>query len=168
MAAHIVGERNVVSSGMDMGFDIETVANTLLDAAVAAVPDWVRSSVARVAATQGLEIDPEAVDRAADRATAFVAERLGALLRADIDAQRSTPLTMLRDAARFPVEVLHAAGAAPVQRSDTIRWAFPNDPFEVTPATFADLGDGVHEAGIVWGAAKASIHLQRRRAEGLR
>ena len=148
--------------------DIETVASELLAAAVAATPSWVRTSVARVAGAQGVDVDPAVVDRAAADAAAFVESRLGALLATDIDAQRSTPLTVLRDAARFPVAVLHEAGARPVPRPDTVRWAFPNDPFEVTPATFADLGDDVHRAGIVWGAAKASIHLQRRRSEGLR
>lgn len=148
--------------------DIETVASELLTAAVAATPGWVHDSVARVATAQGLEVDPAAVDQAAADAAAFVERRLGALLATDIDAQRSTPLTVLRDAARFPVAVLHGAGARPVPRPDTVRWAFPNDPFDVTPATFADLGDEVRQAGIVWGAAKASIHLQRRRDEGLR
>ncbi len=148
--------------------DIETVASELLAAAVAATPGWVRDSVARVAAAQGLDVDPAAVDTAAAEAAAFVETRLGALLATDIDAQASTPLTVLRDAARFPVQVLHGAGAQPVPRPDTVRWAFPNDPFEVTPATFADLGEDVHQAGIMWGAAKASIHLTRRRDEGLR
>lgn len=148
--------------------DIETVASELLAAAVAATPGWVRASIERVRVTQGLEVDADAVERAAADAASFVERRLGALLATDIDAQRSTPLTVLRDAARFPVEVLHGAGARPVPRPDTVRWAFPNDPFEVTPATFADLGEDVHHAGIAWGAAKASIHLQRRRDEGLR
>jgi hypothetical protein len=149
-------------------FAMETVASELRSAAVAATPAWVRDSIARVAATQGLDVDAAAVERAAVDAAAFVEHRLGVLLATDIDAQRSTPLTVLRDAARFPVAVLHEAGARPVPRPDTVRWAFPNDPFGVTPATFADLGERVHQAGIVWGAAKASIHLQRRRDEGLR
>jgi hypothetical protein len=159
-------QRTVVTPPSDV--DIETVASELLAAAVAATPNWVRASVARVAGAQGLEVEYEAVERAATDAAAFVERRLGALLATDIDAQRSTPLTVLRDAARFPVAVLHGAGARPVSRPDTVRWAFPNDPFDVTPATFKDLGEEVHQAGIVWGAAKASIHLQRRRAEGLR
>ncbi len=84
------------------------------------------------------------------------------------DQQRSTPLSVFRDAARFPVEVLHQLGAHEVQRVDVERWASPNDPFAVTPASLIDVGEAVHEAGIMWGAAKAAVHLARRREEGQR
>lgn len=153
---------------MDAEFDMETVATELLDAAVAATSGWVRRCVAQVATAQGIAVEAAAIDDAAERAQAFVERRLGELLRTDIDAQRTTPLSIFRDAVRFPVEVLHGAGATPVHRSDTTRWAFPNDPFDITPANLADIGDDVHGAGIVWGAAKAGMHLQRRRDEGLR
>lgn len=149
--------------------DIATVASALLDAAVEATPSWVESAVHRVVVAQGLDLDEGHVERlrdAAERARGYVASNLGALLATDIDQQRTTPLTILRDAARFPVEVLHGAGAREVHRIDVDRWAFPNDPFGVTPASLADLGPAVHEAGIAWGAAKAHVHLSRRRAEG--
>lgn len=150
--------------------DIETVASTLLQAVVEATPSWVARSVAEVVAAQGLAVDDAHTDRLADaaaRAQRYVEANLGALLRADIDQQRSTPLTIVRDAARFPVEVLHAAGAREMHRLDVDRWAFPNDPFGVTPASLAEMGPAVHEAGIAWGAAKAHVHLRRRRAEGM-
>lgn len=149
--------------------DIETVATALHRAAVEATPSWVRRVVENVATAQGIELDDDAHLRdAADRATRFVDERMGSLLAADIDAQRTTPLSIFRDAARFPVEVLHAVGARPTHRGDVSRWAFPNDPFDVTPGNLSDIGPVVQEAGIVWGAAKAGLHLQRRRREGLR
>ena len=149
--------------------DIETVASALLEAAVEATPSWVARSVNEIVGSQGLEVDDAHAERVADareRAQRFIETNLGALLRTDIDQQRSTPLTIFRDAARFPVEVLHAAGASEVHRIDVDRWAFPNDPFGVTPASLADMGPSVHEAGIAWGAAKAHVHLSRRRAEG--
>ena len=150
--------------------DIETVARTLRSAAVEAAPSWVRRVVAEVAVRQGLDLaeaEGLIVD-AGERAARFVDERLGALLGVDIDQQRSTPLSVFRDAARFPVEVLHQLGATEVHRVDVERWAAPNDPFAVTPANLADVGADVHDAGIMWGATKAAIHLQRRRDEGLR
>lgn len=149
--------------------DIETVASALLDAVVEATPSWVKRSVGHIVASQGLAVDDSHTDRVADagdRAQRYIETHLGELLRTDIDQQRSTPLTIVRDAARFPVEVLHAAGAREVHRIDVDRWAFPNDPFGVTPASLADMGPAVHEAGIAWGAAKAHVHLRRRRDEG--
>ncbi|MEM7285571.1 MAG: hypothetical protein AAF480_04395 [Actinomycetota bacterium] len=151
------------------GLDIETVASTLLEAAVEATPSWVARSVAEVVRAQRLDVDDahaERVSDAAERAQRYIETNLGELLRTDIDRQRTTPLSVLRDAARFPVEVLHAAGAREVHRIDVDRWAFPNDPFGVTPASLADMGPQVHEAGIAWGAAKAHVHLRRRRDEG--
>lgn len=149
--------------------DIETVAMALLEAVVEATPSWVSRSVGEIVAAQGLAVDDIHVERVVDageRAQRYVETNLGALLRTDIDQQRTTPLTIVRDAARFPVEVLHAAGAREVHRIDVDRWAFPNDPFGVTPASLADMGPVVHEAGIAWGAAKAHVHLRRRRDEG--
>ena len=149
--------------------DIETVASTLLAAAVEATPSWVARSVTEVVVNQRLEVDgghDERLRDAGERAQRYIETNLGSLLETDIDHQRTTPLTIFRDAARFPVEVLHAAGAREVHRIDVDRWAFPNDPFGVTPASLADMGQAVHEAGIAWGAAKAHVHLSRRRAEG--
>jgi len=151
--------------------DIATVATELLAAAVEATPEWVRRCVDHVAREQALltaDLPEAAVADAGVRAQDFVETRLGALLALDIDRQRTTPLSIFRDAVRFPVEALHAMGAAPVHRGDVSRWAFPNDPFGITPGNLSDIGDEVHHAGIVWGAAKAGLHLERRRADGMR
>ncbi len=149
--------------------DIEPIATALLQAAVAATPAWVAGSVERVVMSQGIdrgERYDELVVDAGERARRYVEQHLGVLLETDIDRQTSTPLTVFRDAARFPVEVLHTLGAAEVHRIDVDRWAFPNDPFGVTPAALGDVGPEVHEAGLAWGAAKAHVHLRRRREEG--
>lgn len=155
---------------MSRDVDMEAVVEALRTAAVEAAPRWVGRSVHQVAGAQRLDVstaDDLVVD-AGERSARFVDDRMGALLALDIDRQRTTPLSVFRDAARFPVEVLHQLGAQPVARVDVERWANPNDPFGVTPATLADVGEAVQEAGIVWGAAKAAIHLQRRRDEGQR
>lgn len=39
----------------------------------------------------------------------------------------------------------------------------PNDIYGFGPHTFIELGQRVHDAGIAWGAAKAYLHVQRRR-----
>ncbi len=143
--------------------DINAVAEDLLAAAVAATPTWIATCIGRVAQSQGLDLPHAPVEDASDRGRRFVEVKLTELLRTDIDRQRSTPLTVFREAVRFPVEVLHHLGAAPTKRGDVSRWAFPSDPFALTPASLSDIGPDVHEAGIAWGATKAALHLARRR-----
>jgi hypothetical protein len=98
---------------------------------------------------------------AGQRARDEVMPRLRTLLAADIDDQRTTPLAIVRDAVRYPTEVLAAAGVAPVQRDDFAVRAFPDDAYNLAPATFADLDPNLAEAGIAWGAAKAFEHKRR-------
>ena len=83
--------------------------------------------------------------------------------RCDIDDQPQNPLSILRSAVSYPTKVLRAVGAQPVERDQFDTHAFPDDEFGLTPAAFADLGPAVHEAGMAWGAAKAFVHLRRRR-----
>jgi len=95
------------------------------------------------------------------QAQAQVAERLRALLDADIDAQATTPLSILRDAVSFPTAVLRAAGADVVRRDMYAVEAFPDDEFALTPASLADVSPDLVELGIQWGAAKAWAHRER-------
>jgi hypothetical protein len=140
--------------GMDQ---MDGPARALGDAADAALPAWVEAAVAKRLGRAG---GPDA-EAAGQRARAEIGPRLRALLAQDVDDQRSNPLAILREAVRYPTEVLQAAGALPVERDDFARERFPDDDYDLTPATFADFGPEVFEAGIAWGAAKAWIHKQR-------
>ena len=91
-----------------------------------------------------------------------------ALLETDVDAQAGNPLAVLRSLVGYPTEVLRAAGARPVARDDFAVRSFPEDVYDLSPATFADVDPELHEPGLVWGAAKAHVHLARRRREGRR
>ena len=42
---------------------------------------------------------------------------------------------------------------------------FPDDDYDLAPASFADIDPSVHEPGLVWGAAKAHVILKRRRGK---
>jgi hypothetical protein len=59
--------------------------------------------------------------------------------------------------------VLAGAGVPPVARDPVAVEAFPDDPYDLTPGSLADLDPGLVEAGIAWGAAKAHTVLRRRR-----
>ena len=65
-------------------------------------------------------------------------------------------------------DVLASAGARPVARDEFSARHFPDDVYDLTPASFADVDPALHEPGLVWGAAKAHVHLTRRCREGRR
>ncbi len=86
-----------------------------------------------------------------------------ALLEADIDDQRTTPLALLRTAVRYPTEVLWAAGVPAGARDRFVEEAFPDDIYGLSPASFAEVDPGLADVGISWGAAKAFEHKRRHR-----
>ena len=145
-------------------------ATALADAIELALPAWVERSVARRMAAAGRsEPEVEAAAAAAGRqARTDVGPRVRALLDADIDEQRSTPLSLLREAVRYPTEVLRAAGVEPVERDEMQERLLPDDVYDLAPATFADVDPALTEPGLRWGAAKAWTHRRRHGAPQLR
>ena len=141
-------------------------ATALADAVEAALPGWVERSVAKRMADVGRS-DPDVAAAAAaagHRAQREIGPRVRALLGADIDEQRTTPLALLREAVRYPTEVLRAAGVEPRERDEMQERLFPDDVYDLTPATFADVDPDLAEPGLAWGAAKAWTHRRRHGA----
>jgi hypothetical protein len=135
-----------------------------IDRAVAA---WVVRCVLSIMEAWRGECPPEvatAAARAGAEARADVTPRVRALLDADIDEQHSTPLAIIRSAVRFPTAVLAGAGCPEVQRDDFAVRAFPADVYNLSPASLADVDEGLRQLGIVWGAAKAFEHKRRHRS----
>jgi hypothetical protein len=146
---------------------LRSYADALLDAVIAAVPEWVERSVADrhgqwTAAPLPDDVREEA-RRAGVEAVAAVGPALRDLLASDVEAQRSNPLAILRSAVRYPTAVLQAAEVPPVERDAHAEAMFPADVYDLSPASFTDLHPSVHEPGLVWGAAKAHTMLRRRR-----
>lgn len=140
-------------------------ARDLADGVEAALPGWVAAAVAR---RLGGAIPDELAERVAAAGLAAaedVGGRVRELLALDIDEQWTNPLTLIRTAIRFPNEILADVGAPPVARDEQSRRFHPEDVYDLTPAAFADLGAEVHDLGLSWGAAKAHVHLRRRREE---
>lgn len=146
----------------------ERYAGSLADAVEAALPGWVERVVAqRWREWRSEEPAPVVRDAAAAagaRAQAEVGQALRELLAADVDAQRSNPLALIRRAVALPTEVLSEAGVPPVDRDPDARRLFPDDVYDLTPASFAEIDASVHEPGVAWGAAKAHVILRRRRS----
>lgn len=146
-------------------------AADLADGVEAALAPWVERCVRTGCAAAGVSADDGllAAARAAGvRCRDEVAPAVRALLVTDIDEQATTPLAVLRGAVRHPTEVLEAAGVPAPRRDEFAQRSFPEDRYELAPASFADLDPDLVEAGLRWGAAKAHVHLARRRAEGRR
>ena len=138
----------------------------LVQAVESSLGDWIESCVHSILHEQGCSIDDRTanlISAARHDAARDVVAELRTVLALDVDEQRKNPLSILRAAVRFPTQVLRAVGAQPVERDEFDEQSFPDDEFALTPAAFADFGPAVHDAGIVWGAAKAHVHLQRRR-----
>ncbi|WP_419842256.1 hypothetical protein [Candidatus Poriferisodalis sp.] len=165
-AGATVGERGAVSpADIPMPRTLEEAAQLLGDAAVAALPGWVERCVVAACERAGCsaaDLNARAA-AAGERCAAEIAPTLRELLATDVDEQRTTPLSVLRSAVRYPTQVL-AEGGVPAPRRDEFDAArFPDDPYGLTPASFADLTPALGPVGIAWGAAKAFEVLQRRR-----
>jgi hypothetical protein len=146
-------------------------AAALADRIDEAIPGWIDRSVRRVMADQGIAVDDLAAERIRDAGRAAResgGRRVRDLLATDIDSQAANPLAVLRSLVPHATAVLASAGARPVARDEFSLRHFPDDVYDLTPASFADVDPALHEPGLVWGAAKAHVHLARRRREGRR
>jgi hypothetical protein len=139
--------------------DVESFARELLAALADALPRWTLRCL------RGC--DPSVPDDVAfttvEAVLAGALAPLEALLLADIDDQRGSPLSLVREAVRIPTAVLRARGVAPVARDAFRVERFPDDVYDLSPATWADIGGAVAEPGLRWGAAKAFEHRRRHR-----
>lgn len=146
-------------------------ATVLADGIERALPGWVEAQVARIMEAWSGAVPTEVREEAARAGTAARDElgpQVRALLLLDIDEQRANPMSILRTAAAYPTAVLRAAGVPPIERDADAEAHFPDDDYDLVPTRFADLDPALHEPGLHWGAAKAHVHLQRRRSEGRR
>ncbi len=130
----------------------------LADAFEAVARDWFARLISAHAA--GIL---DGVSAELDRAAAAAADAFRSLLEEDIAEQAIGPLEVLRRAVAGPTEVLRRAGVEPVRRDEFAERNFPDDVYDLTPASFSDVDPLLHEPGLMWGAAKAHVHLRRRR-----
>ena len=141
-------------------------AALLADGAIAALPGWVERCVAEACERAGADAAglSEQARAAGLQCAAEIGPPLRHLLATDVDEQQTTPLSVLRSAVRFPTQVLADGGVPEPERDDFERSRFGDDPYGLTPASFADIDPDLGPIGIAWGAAKAFEVLQRRRS----
>jgi len=134
------------------------------------VPHWLDRSI-RLRAGFDVARTPDVIEATQHALEALRANELTdlrKLLETDIDQQRLAPMAILRAAVRHPTGVLEIAGVPHHRRDEFEVTQFPDDHYSLTPATWADVHPDLHGPGIAWGAAKAFVHLARRKAEGQR
>lgn len=147
----------------------ESATADLIAAIEHVIKRWLSDAARRVYLAHNGAMSNEfsaSADRAAREGATWVLARLHETLEVDVDEQRVNPLQTLRDAVRFPTQVLFEAGIPTVVRDEYDEKINPHDVYGIGPAHWNDIDESLTEPGIVWGAAKASTVLQRRRAEG--
>ncbi|MEQ8842970.1 MAG: hypothetical protein RIB98_18485 [Acidimicrobiales bacterium] len=138
---------------------LSTIAAELEAALLDALPGWLRTMATR----PGPAIDESDLAAAIDETMACLAPQLARVLGADVDAGAGNPLAVVRAGTGPITSLLVEAGAEPAARDEFDVRAFPDDLFGFGPASFADIDPSLHEPGLVWGAARAHVHLRRRR-----
>ena len=135
---------------------------------MAALGPWLRRLVAdRLSTSPGSTgVDPDQVSATVDAVSGDVLAAVRDLLSADIDRQWSNPLALIRSHLGPLTALLAAAGVGPIARDPFAEQSFPDDLYDLAPAGFRDIDESLHEPGLRWGAAKAHVHLARRRSEG--
>lgn len=139
----------------------------LLAVALGVLPDWVQRSVADRLADAGSPSPDEVSGLVADAAAAAVEDARTALAESvrrlpGIDVG-PPPLQVFRTLVRHPTEVLRQCDVAPVVRGEFEQRAFPDDVYDLSPATWADIDPALHEPGLTWSAATAYLHKVIRR-----
>ena len=156
------------------------IANALVEGLERELQPWLQALVFERLATapssqvptSGAGTDPTSIQRAVVATSTAVSDtivdRVRTLLETDIDEQRANPLALVRSGLGPATDLLRELGVTPVQRDPFVEQSYPDDVFDLAPASFGDIHESLHEAGLMWGAAKAHVHISRRKAEGLR
>lgn len=132
----------------------------LAAAVTADIGPWLREVVAKRIADPGADTELQALLRSVERETI---RAITELVTADVDAALSGPLERIRRSIHPLTEALDERGVqAPVRNSLDVEMR-PDDRHGLGPMNYLDISQEVHEAGITWGAAKAHLHMKRRR-----
>ena len=135
----------------------------LADRVDVAIESWVRRSLRTSASAGGVAFDESVVADVVSATRAAAMPELRRVLAADVDEGAGSPLAALRAAVGPMTAALEQWGAAHPPRDEFLERQFPGDPYQLGPASFADVDPDLHEPGLVWGAARAHVHLRRRR-----
>ena len=137
---------------------LSDIATQLGQALVGSIGPWLE----REGRTRLGRADP-ALNSAASDAAAALAPEIQRILHADVDSGAGSPLAAIRAATGALTTTLRALNAPLPVRDPFSAETFPDDVYDLGPAAFADIDEALHEPGLMWGAARAHVHLRRRR-----
>lgn len=135
-------------------------AEQLLAAADGVIPLWLERCVRKILFVQRIESgEADAkISLMVRQASPMVMGELGASVTG---VRADNPLQVFRRAVVYPTLVLSELGAKEVPRDDFSRQSFPNDIFGLSPATWIDVDESLHDPGLIWGAWTAREALDR-------
>ena len=142
---------------------MDPYSQRLLDVVDRIVDGWLSAKATAVLARTGGPLDVGVAAALAEGAS-LVRRDLAELLLLDVYEQRRNPLEILRTATRPLTAALRSLGIEGVDRDDFQRRSFPDDLYDLCPATWSDVHPDLAEVGLEWGAWKAATVLSRRRA----
>ncbi len=138
-------------------------AEQLIEQVDTSIGGWVRRSVFAAAGAGGVKVVEDDLAPVIDQTRGAAMPEIRRVLRADVDTGAGSPLAALRNAVGPMTDLLDRWGAARPPRDEFLERQFPGDPYQLGPAAFSDIDEALHEPGLVWGAARAHVHLRRRR-----
>ncbi|MEM9201317.1 MAG: hypothetical protein AAGC53_06645 [Actinomycetota bacterium] len=141
-------------------------AVALSDGVLLAINGWVRRSLVTAAVAGGVAVRDAEISSIVEATSDVVMPELRRVLTADVDAGGGSPLAAVRAGVGPMTDALDRWGAARPPRDEFLERQFPGDPYLLGPAAFSDIDPDLHEPGLVWGAARAHVHLRRRREAG--
>lgn len=138
----------------------------LLETMQVVTEPWLRGLVERVVSSQGLSasVDIARLEGVISSARRDVLDALSRLLEQEAWEQRRNPLEMVRGATTALTVELASLGARPVPRDEFKERSFPDDVFDLAPATWSDVHPDLHEVGLEWGAWKAAAIMSYRKS----
>ena len=145
---------------------MNSYSTRLLETMQVVTGPWLRGLVERVVSSQGLagSVDVERLERTISSARSDLLAALDRLLELDAWEQPRNPLDLVRRATVALTTELTALGARPVPRDEFKERSFPDDVFDLAPATWSDVHPDLHEVGLEWGAWKAAAIISHRKA----
>ena len=139
---------------------VDEYSARLLAAAEQVTRVWATSLLARFGTTR---VALEGASALIDAVATTVHSELRQFLETDPEQQRTNPLAIFRRATKPITEHLQELDVPPVDRDEFEQRSFPEDPYGLYPATWADISGDLVEPGLEWGAWKAAVIISRHR-----
>jgi len=153
VSAHRTCDRWWCADGAYPGIVLDR-ARDLITRIIEALPGFLEARL------EGLGLPRDGLAHEIERAVAEAQQGLEALLGAPFDRQPETPLEIVRRAIAPVGEAVASLGVAPPASSDEQRRVAPDDPYALSPASAAELGDAALEASLAWGLAKTQALMR--------